>query len=109
MASSTASRWAPIRYAYVYNKALLAKLGIELPDPTTWTNDDFEAIGMQVKDQLPEGMYFGQNMGYWEPRLENWVRQRGKALYTEDGTARLRAAGPRPTSSPTGRTCRTRA
>ena len=29
-----------------------------LPDPTTWTNDDFEAIGMQVKDQLPEGMYF---------------------------------------------------
>ena len=26
-----------------------------------------------------------------EPRLETWVRQRGKALYTEDGTARLRA------------------
>ena len=24
-------------------------------------------------------------MGYWEPRLETWVRQRGKALYTEDG------------------------
>ena len=70
---------------YVYNQALLDKLGIELPDPTTWTNDDFEAIGMQVKDQLPEGMYLIQNMGYWEPRLENWVRQRGKALYTEDG------------------------
>ena len=71
--------------AYIYNQALLAKLGIELPDPTTWTNDDFEAIGMQVKDQLPEGMYLSQNMGYWEPRLDNWVRQRGKALYTEDG------------------------
>ena len=24
-------------------------------------------------------------MGYREPRLETWVRQRGKALYTEDG------------------------
>ena len=49
--------------SYVYNKVLLDKLGIELPDPTTWTNDDFEAIGMQVKDQLPEGMFFVQNMG----------------------------------------------
>lgn len=69
----------------VYNKALLDKLGIELPDPTTWTNEDLEAIGNQVKDQLPEGMYLIQNQGYWEPRLEHWVRQRGKALYTEDG------------------------
>jgi multiple sugar transport system substrate-binding protein len=71
---------------HVYNKVLLDKLGIELPDPTTWTNEEFEAIGMQVKDQLPEGMYFVQNMGSVEPRLETWVRQRGKALYTEDGT-----------------------
>ncbi len=72
--------------SYVYNKVLLDKLGIEATDPTTWTNDDFEAIGMQVKDQLPEGMFFVQNMASWEPRLENWVRQRGKALYNEDGT-----------------------
>ena len=79
---------------HVYNKVLLDKLGIELPDPTTWTNDDFEAIGMQVKDQLPEGMYFVAEHGLWEPRLETWVRQRGKALYTEDGTARLRARRP---------------
>ncbi len=70
---------------YVYNQALLEKLGVTLPDPTTWTNEDFEKIGKQVKDQLPEGMYLVQNMGYWEPRLENWVRQRGKSLYTEDG------------------------
>jgi multiple sugar transport system substrate-binding protein len=70
---------------YLYNKVLLDKLGVELPDPTTWTNEDFEAIGMQVKDQLPDGMFFVQNMGYWEPRLEAWVRQRGKALYDEDG------------------------
>jgi multiple sugar transport system substrate-binding protein len=70
---------------YLYNKVLLDKLGVELPDPTTWTIEDFEAIGMQVKDQLPDGMFFVQNMGYWEPRLEAWVRQRGKALYDEDG------------------------
>jgi multiple sugar transport system substrate-binding protein len=70
---------------YVYNQTLLGTLGIELPDPTTWTNDDFEAIGNEVKGKLPAGMYLSQNMGYWEPRLECWVRQRGKQLYTEDG------------------------
>jgi multiple sugar transport system substrate-binding protein len=31
-------------------------------------------------------MFFVQNMASWEPRLENWVRQRGKALYNADGT-----------------------
>jgi multiple sugar transport system substrate-binding protein len=70
---------------HVYNQKLIGELGIELPDPTTWTLDDFEAIGNEVKDQLPEGMFFVQNMGSVEPRLETWVRQRGKALYTEDG------------------------
>ena len=30
-------------------------------------------------------MYFTANMGDVEPRLETWVRQRGKALYTADG------------------------
>jgi multiple sugar transport system substrate-binding protein len=71
--------------SHVYNQVLLDQLGVELPDPTTWTNADFEAIGNEVKDQLPDGMYFVQNMGSVEPRLETWVRQRGKALYTEDG------------------------
>jgi multiple sugar transport system substrate-binding protein len=71
--------------SYGYNQKLLADHGITLDAPTTWTNADFEAIGMELKDHLPEGMYLSQNLGYWEPRLENWVRQRGKALYTEDG------------------------
>jgi multiple sugar transport system substrate-binding protein len=71
--------------AYIYNQALLGKLGIELPDPTTWTNEDLAALGEELKGKLPEGMYLTQNMGYWEPRLDNWVRQRGKSLYTEDG------------------------
>ena len=56
-----------------------------LPDPTTWTNDDFVAIGKEVKGKLPEGMYFSRTWATAEPRLETWVRQRGKALYTEDG------------------------
>ncbi|QDY70893.1 ABC transporter substrate-binding protein [Qingshengfaniella alkalisoli] len=70
---------------HVYKKTILENLGVALPDPTSWTNDDFVAMGNELKGKLPEGMYFSQNMGSLEPRLEVWVRQRGKALYTDDG------------------------
>lgn len=70
---------------HAYNQKLLDELGVELPDPTTWTLDDWTAIGREIKDKLPDGMYFTMNMAYEEPRLETWVRQRGKELYTPDG------------------------
>ncbi len=70
---------------HVYKVPLLEQVGLTPPDPTTWTIDDFVAMGKEVKDALPEGVYFSENMAYREPRLETWVRQRGKALYTEDG------------------------
>ena len=69
----------------IYNKALLDKLGVTLPDPTKWTVDDFAAIGNDLKGKLPDGMYFVSNFGGQENMLETWMRQRGKALYTEDG------------------------
>lgn len=71
--------------SHVYNKTVVDELGIELPDPTTWTTDDFIALGKEVKDKLPEGMFFVSNMGGQENMLETWTRQRGKGLYTEDG------------------------
>ena len=71
---------------HVYKaEALQAGSALTLPDPTKWTIDDFVAMGKEVKGKLPEGMYFTANMGSLEPRLETWVRQRGKALYTADG------------------------
>jgi multiple sugar transport system substrate-binding protein len=71
--------------SHVYKPALLEQVGLTPPDPTTWTIDDYIAMGKEVKGKLPEGVYFSENMAYREPRLETWVRQRGKALYTADG------------------------
>jgi multiple sugar transport system substrate-binding protein len=71
--------------SHVYNAIALKELGVELPDPTTWTTDDFIAIGKSMKDKLPEGMYFVSNMGRQENMLDTWTRQRGKGLYTVDG------------------------
>ena len=70
---------------HVYRKPLLEQVGLTAPDPTTWTIDDYVKMGKDVKGGLPEGVYFSENMAYREPRLETWVRQRGKALYTADG------------------------
>jgi multiple sugar transport system substrate-binding protein len=70
---------------HVFKPAMLKQLGLELPDATKWTIDDYVAMGKEVKDKLPEGVYFSENMAYREPRLETWVRQRGKALYTAEG------------------------
>ena len=47
---------------HVYKVKLLQDLGLTPPDPTTWTIDDFVAMGKEVKDKLPEGMYFSENM-----------------------------------------------
>jgi multiple sugar transport system substrate-binding protein len=71
--------------SHVYKTATLESLGVTLPDTAKWTVDDYVAMGKQVKDKLPQGVYFSENMAYREPQLETWVRQRGKALYADDG------------------------
>lgn len=71
--------------SHVYNKTVFGTLGVEIGDPTKWTTDDFVAMGKAVKGKLPDGMVFMANLGREENQLETWVRQRGKALYTEDG------------------------
>ncbi|MCR8725592.1 ABC transporter substrate-binding protein [Frigidibacter sp. ROC022] len=71
--------------SHVYNKTVLDKIGVTLPDQTTWTTDDFVQIGKDLKGKLPEGMYFTENMGQYEPRLQTWMRSKGKDLYTAEG------------------------
>lgn len=71
--------------SHIYNQTVFEELGLELPDPTKWTTDDFIALGNSVKGKLPDGMFFVSNMGRQENMLETWTRQRGKGLYTVDG------------------------
>lgn len=70
---------------HVYNKTVLDSIGYQLPDSTKWTTEDFVNIGKELKGQLPEGMAFTENMGSQEPRLQTWVRSRGKDLYSAEG------------------------
>ncbi|MGN6771571.1 MAG: ABC transporter substrate-binding protein [Rhizobiaceae bacterium] len=71
--------------ALVYNKTQYDALKITLPDPLSWTFDDFIKLAKDVQPHLPDGVHFTANKGDNESWLEMFVRQRGKELYTEGG------------------------
>lgn len=70
--------------ACYYDKAILSRLGITMPDHR-WTWDDLRTIAREIKKQAPDGYAAVADKGIWEPMLEFFLRQRGKALYTEGG------------------------
>jgi multiple sugar transport system substrate-binding protein len=71
-------------HALIYNKAAFQKAGVEEPViGTSW--DRFIQICAEVT-KVHDGSYFGTvDAGADEAAFENWLRQRGKALNTEDG------------------------
>jgi multiple sugar transport system substrate-binding protein len=76
--------WTVNSTACYYDKGTLDQLGITMPD-WRWTWDDLRKIASEVKKQSPEGPAGVADKGLWEPMLEFFMRQRGKALYTEEG------------------------
>ena len=76
--------WTSNSTTTFYDKVKLQELGIPEPDHT-WTWDDLREIGRAVKAKGGENSWGIADKGHWEPMMEFFMRQRGKALYTEDG------------------------
>jgi len=71
--------------AMIINTAAFEEAGIEVPT-NAWTLDDLMAIGEAFKTaNIRGGMKAIMDGSYSEPMLDNWLRQRGKALYTAEG------------------------
>lgn len=71
--------------ATIYNKAALEKAGVTLPS-NAWTYDDLMTMGEALLSANGgKGMRLMQDASGSEPMLDNWLRQKGKALYTADG------------------------
>ena len=69
--------------AMIYNKAAFQKAGVPSPENVTW--DKFAELAAAVT-KAHNGEYFGTSDGSGqESALENWLRQRGRALFTDDG------------------------
>ena len=73
--------------ALVYDKAAFQKAGIAEPRNSNW--EKFLELAAAFT-KANNGEYFGtQDAGGAEIVFENWLRQRGKALYNDDGTLRF--------------------
>jgi len=71
--------------AMLINTAAFEEAGVT-PPTNAWTFDDLMAMGEAFKTaNIRNGMALIADGSYSEPFLDNWLRQRGKALYTADG------------------------
>jgi len=71
--------------ASIVNTAAFKEAGVPVPD-NNFTYDDLRAACEAFKKaNIRGGMKAFQDGSGVEPLLENWLRQRGKALYTADG------------------------
>jgi multiple sugar transport system substrate-binding protein len=69
--------------ALIYDRSAFQKAGVPEPENVGW--DKFFELAAAVT-KAHNGAYFGtQDAGGVEIVLENWLRQRGKALYAADG------------------------
>ncbi len=71
--------------AMMVNTTAFEEAGVELPT-NDWTYDDLRTMGEAFKAaNIRGGMKLIGDGSYSEPMLNNWIRQKGKELYTADG------------------------
>jgi multiple sugar transport system substrate-binding protein len=78
--------------AMFFDKTLIASLGLTPPTvDLTWAQ--VGELALEITKAVKRPGFFGLfDAGRYEPALEVWLRQRGKALYTEDGKLAFDAA-----------------
>lgn len=78
--------------AMVYNATVFDELGIAPPDLTT-TYDDYRAMGEAFASKnIRDGIKVLPDCSGSDVMFENWLRQRGQALYTIEGAIGFDAA-----------------
>ena len=71
--------------ATLINTTAFEEVGIAPPD-MSWSYEDVPALGEAfLSANIRGGMKALSDGSYNEPGLDNWIRQRGKPLYTDDG------------------------
>lgn len=71
--------------AMFLNPAVFEQAGVELPDTSTWTWDDYAAVSEELSKNTPDGTY-GTVPFPNASHLDTWVHQHDERLYSEDGS-----------------------
>jgi multiple sugar transport system substrate-binding protein len=69
----------------VANPTLFEQAGVDMPDDTTWTWDDYDEIAAEISANTPEGIFGAKSLGWDITEMATWVAQRGSELFTEKG------------------------
>ncbi len=68
--------------ATVFNTKVLSDAGVDI-DPMRWTYDDLLTLGPKVSESTGGAMAMAPDGSGIELLFENWLRQKGKALYAD--------------------------
>ncbi|MDT0446710.1 ABC transporter substrate-binding protein [Streptomyces johnsoniae] len=71
-------------FSLMANTAVFEEAGVELPDDTTWTWDDYLEISQQISEATGDGTY-GSQPSFNDAFLRIFAEQQGEQMYTEDG------------------------
>ncbi|WP_162606709.1 ABC transporter substrate-binding protein [Jiangella asiatica] len=66
------------------NREIFDAAGVELPDDSTWTWDQYATLAATITGQGAENLY-GSDAPNFGPAFELWLRQQGSEMFTEDG------------------------
>ncbi len=73
-------------YSVGVNPDVLERAGVEMPDDTSWTWDDFVDISAEVSEKLGgEGITGMDFFGLDDPEMHAFARQNGEAIFPREG------------------------
>lgn len=70
-------------FAMVANPDLFEEAGVEMPDDTSWTWDEYADIAVELNQNLDSA--YGAGAPREPSGFQSWLRQNGKNLSTDDG------------------------
>ncbi|MCL3859433.1 ABC transporter substrate-binding protein [Actinotalea sp. K2] len=76
--------------AIVADPQVFADAGVEMPDDTTWSWEDYVEIANAVTAGTDDGVFGAQDYGFTEVGFAIYARQQGEELYAEDGSLGFR-------------------
>lgn len=79
-------------YTIMANLDILEGLGMDAPDDETWTWEEFADMAAEVSAASGGTVVGSQSWGFEDGGLNNWLRQNGENLYSDDGSGTVTAS-----------------
>lgn len=70
---------------FIANKTLFDKVGVAIPDDSTWTWDDFAKLAVDLQKKSGGEFFGAQSMIGFDGATKLWIRQQGAQQFTADG------------------------